>query len=67
MNRHEYQLWGAKVTCKRGSDLPQTKLTIEQVQKIRENRKGKTARALAEEFGVHFRTIEKIRAGETWA
>lgn len=26
----------------------------------------KTARQLAEEFGVHYRTIEKVRAHESW-
>ena len=50
--------------CKRGHDLPQTKLTTEQVKEAREY--NKTAKQLAAEFGCHYRTIEKIRAYETW-
>ena len=65
MTRNEYNLWGAKATAKRGSDLPHTKLTPDQVAAIRANRHGKTMKALAEEFGVHHRTIQKIKYGET--
>ena len=67
MTRDEYILWGAKATAKRARDLPQTKLTPEQVVAIRANRHGKTAKALAADFGVHHRTIEKVRARETHA
>lgn len=42
------------------------KLTGEQVRQIRQNRNGKPARVLAEMFGVHVRTIDKIRTQETW-
>jgi len=56
----------AHLFCARGSQLPQTKLTEEQVKEIRENRKGKIARELADQFHVHIRTIEKIRAFQTW-
>lgn len=42
------------------------KLTPEQVRTIRLNRHGKTAKALAAEHNVHYRTIEKVRAYETW-
>lgn len=45
---------------------PNAKLKPEQVSSIRQNRYGRTARQLADEYGVHFRTIEKIRAFETW-
>ena len=65
MDRFEYVQWGAKATAKRGSDLPHTKLTPDQVVAIRANRYGKTAKALAEEYGVHYRTIEKVRYMET--
>ena len=65
MDRFEYQQFGAKAMAKRGADLPHTKLTPDQVQSIRINRHGKTAKALAADYGVHHRTIEKIRYGET--
>lgn len=65
MNRFDYVQWGAKALAKRGSDLPQTKLTPDQVAAIRANRHGKTMKALAEEYGVHHRTIQKIKYGET--
>ncbi|MOA57980.1 hypothetical protein D3C78_1822740 [compost metagenome] len=46
---------------------PNAKLNLEKVRRIRQNRHGKTARQLADEHGVHFRTIEKIRAFQTWS
>jgi hypothetical protein len=67
MNRFEYQQFGAKMLAKRGSDLPHTKLTPDQVAAIRINRHGKTAKTLAADYGVHHRTIEKIRYRETHA
>lgn len=67
MTRFEYRQWGARAHAIRGEALPQARLTREKVAAIRENRRGKTARQLAEEFGVHFRTIEKVRAYETWS
>lgn len=45
---------------------PNAKLTLEQVRAIRINRHGKTAKALAADYNVHYRTIEKVRAYETW-
>lgn len=42
------------------------KLTEDSVRSIRENRNGRTAKQLASDHGVHFRTIEKINAYETW-
>jgi len=60
MNRFEYQQFGAKAMAKRGKDLPHTKLTPDQVAAIRINRHGKTMKALAEEYGVHHRTIQKV-------
>jgi DNA-binding NarL/FixJ family response regulator len=67
MKRFDYQQWGAKANAKRGPELPQTKLTPDQVRLIRINRNGKTAAQLAADFGVHHRTIEKIRSRETWS
>ena len=42
------------------------KLNERQVQEIRENRYGMTARELGQAYGVHHRTIEKIRHFKTW-
>lgn len=42
------------------------KLTPERVRLIRAHGYRKTARQIAEEFGVHYRTIEKVRAHESW-
>lgn len=42
------------------------KLTEDSVRAIRVNRTGRTAKQLAEQYGVHYRTIEKVRAYETW-
>lgn len=61
----------------RGSELPQARLTEHQAREILalvEHRNGLkrelhtlTNRALAERFGVHQRTIEKLISGESWA
>lgn len=66
MTRDEYVLWGAKAMAVRGERLPQTKLTVDAVRAIKANVRGMTARQLADLHDVHFRTIEKIRSGETW-
>ena len=42
------------------------KLTESQVVDIRENRRGMTAKQLGAAYGVHYRTIEKVRAHESW-
>ena len=65
MTRNEY-LSTAIFTAKRGFDLPQSKLNPELVREIRTNRHGMTARAQADRYGVHYRTIEKVRHYETW-
>lgn len=67
MDRLTYQLWGARATAKRGNQLPHARLTPEAVREIRENRQGLTAAQLAAQYGVHHRTIEKVRAYETWS
>ena len=66
MTRHEYEQWGAKSIAVRGTALPHARLDPIKVRAIRANVKGKTARQQAEEFGVHYRTIEKVRYYETW-
>lgn len=45
---------------------PQAKLTPECVRLIRATGYRKTARQLAAEHNVHYRTIEKVRAYLTW-
>jgi hypothetical protein len=66
MTRFEYQQFGAKALAVRGNRLPHARLNPEAVRQIRANVRGRTARQLADEFGVHFRTIEKVRSFETW-
>ena len=61
---------------KRGMDLPQSRLTDDDVRNIRsliEHRadllnqaKQLTNKKIAEKYGVHFRTIDRISTGETW-
>lgn len=67
MTRHEYQLWGAKATAVRGEDLPHSKLDAQMVRVIRMNRRGLTAKQWGSLLGLHYRTIEKVRARESWA
>jgi transposase len=65
-----------RLSVKRGSALPHAKLTETDVEQIRElvaHRDGliREARTLrnadiAEKFGVHLRTIDKITAGYAW-
>lgn len=66
MNRSEY-LQRAVEFASRGESRPNARLTAETVRAIRQNRNGKTARQLADIYGVHYRTIEKVRHYETWA
>ena len=65
MTRSEY-LSTLKINASRGSDLPQSKLNPELVREIRTNRLGMTAKAQAEKYGVHYRTIEKVRHFASW-
>ncbi len=75
MNRAEYQQRASEF-CKRGFDLPQTKVPPLAVVAIRDAaRKREELRreindkfsnaALAKQWGVHVRTIEKILSYET--
>lgn len=63
--------------CSRGSELPQSKLNETLVARIRQQHAAKeaekrrldaeySAHALAKQYGVHYRTIEKILSYETW-
>lgn len=67
MNRFDYSQWGAKALAARGRDLPQAKLDVEKVREIRTNRQGLTMAQQAKLYGVHCRTIQKVRYGETWS
>jgi len=77
MTRDEY-LIRQREFQPRGTDLPQSKLTPEQVPAIRsaatqrENlrqyiRDNLSNEALAEQYGVHRRTIEKVLSGDSWS
>lgn len=65
MTRAEYQL-RARELALRGEALPQARLTAEAVRAIRRNAHGWTARQWAEHFGVHIRTIDKVRDYRSW-
>lgn len=66
---HEY-CCNARLYCKRGTDLPQSKLDAAKVREIRAiYRCGDSEfgqRGLAKKYGVHQRTIEKVVNYETW-
>ena len=66
MNRSEYLSTGAILTARRGIDLPQARLDPGKVKEIRINRHGLTAKEQAILYGVHYRTIEKVRYYDTW-
>lgn len=65
-----------RTKVKRGSDLPHSKLTDDDVRmilQIVEDReemkrvlKGMTNAAIAHKFGVHVRSIDRVVTGETW-
>ena len=65
-----------KLKVKRGEQLKHSKLTNDDVKMIRqlvEHREdlkrqasALSAAKLAEKFGVHYRTIDRVTAGENW-
>jgi len=66
ISRQNYLLMPCKY-AKRGEQLKHSKLTEDDVRKIRiDADKGITAKSQASEYGVHIRTIEKIRRYESW-
>lgn len=68
---------GTYATARNGNDLPQAKLTPLLVIEIRRRNEEKqrriaelnakySAKAIADDLGVHVRTIEKVLRYETW-
>lgn len=51
----------------RGTDNPQSKLSLEQVKACKVNRKGEPARVWAARLGVSETSIYKIWNRETWS
>lgn len=66
MTRAEY-LSRAREYASRGEARPNAVMNADKVRAIRQNADALTARQLAEKYGCHYRTIEKIRHYETWA
>lgn len=56
----------AAINPTRGEAVHTARLTPDKVRAIRINRHGKSAKAMAKELGVHYRTIEKVQYYETW-
>jgi hypothetical protein len=67
VTREEYRLGGAIDVARRGTDLPQSKLTPDLVRSIRINWHGKTCSKWADELGLHKRTILNVWSGKTWS
>lgn len=65
MTRSEY-LSKARTFAARGEQLAQARLSEDKVRWIRRNPEGLTFRQMANRLGVHHRTVEKVRYGETW-
>lgn len=63
--RREY-LSRAREFAPRGERVGVAKLTADDVRWIRRNRHGFSCRLQAALLGVHYRTVEKVRHGETW-
>lgn len=51
---------------KRGEELPHSKLTENDVKRIRLNKYGWTAKQWAEFYGLHIRTIEHVQSYRSW-
>lgn len=77
LDRDEYLL-RARELAPRGQDLPQSKLQQDGVEAIRSAARQRESlrqhirdnlsnEALARQFGVHVRTIEKVLSAESWS
>lgn len=61
----------------RGESLPQSKLTdddvrlilasVEERERLKEEARQLSNKSLADKFGVHYRTIERLVQGHTWS
>lgn len=67
MPRRDYEAFGARLTAKRGVDLPHSKLTPGMVSYVRRNPLGRPRWQLAALCLVHPRTLDKVAMYETWA
>ena len=69
MTRREYEQ-RARELALRGEALPQSKLTTEQARAIRARHvpfsRTHGAPAIARDFGLHVRTVEKVLAYASW-
>lgn len=65
MTRTEY-LEHAVARARRGSSQPSAKLDEAKVRHIRTRLRHRTHNDVAAMYGVHKRTIEKLRSFETW-
>ena len=63
MTREEY-LSRAREFASRGESRPNAVMTPDRVREIRTS--GDTAKSLADRYGCHYRTVEKVRHYETW-
>ena len=66
MTRDDFQLYGLRSCCARGTRNGLAKLDDDIVREVRKNRPVMTAKQWAQKLGVHLRTIEKVRARLTW-
>lgn len=65
MNREEYRSRAAEF-APRGERVGVSKLDENKVRWIRRNRHGFSCKLQAALLGVHYRTVQKVRYGETW-
>ena len=65
IDRDEWRA-NAHLYAPHGSQLPQTRLTPDDVRAIRRNWPGWSSKRWARHLGVHYRTIQKIQYYETW-
>lgn len=65
IDRHEWQV-RAREFCRRGKDLSHSKLTEDLVREIRATKGQIINREWAARLGVSRRSIERVRAYETW-
>lgn len=78
LDRATWQASGSRLYAKRGTDLPQARLTEADIAAIRRQHQRKqrliarlnaaySAASFAARYGVHVRTIEKALRADTWS